>query len=160
MKFLAALFLSRLPLLAQATIDPAEVAEVKISYEPWQTVHSTAMNAPNLREKAAFKLTVSTPWDIQALVSNLPLEELKPVAEEASDLRLVLDFQLRSGATMSFVASRFHFYSSDMKTRTRISKQFRQAFSIERIHAFQLHQPNHHISRTPPLRAGSGYPER
>ena len=123
-------------------MDPNLVRELQISFVPWHVLYNHAPSAKEIRRQAHFKVLITSPWDIEALLSHLPLDGMSESQDTSADLRLVIDLKLSSGKQVSYSASRFYFYAQGFKLRKEIGPEFRDLFSIDGLPLFHPHQPN------------------
>jgi hypothetical protein len=142
-RFLSVLAVTSISMLGQERVDPNLVREIQISFVPWNVVYSHAPSAKEIRRNAHFKVLVTSPWHIEAVLSHLPLDGMAKSGDTSADLRLVIDVKLSTGKQISYSASRFYFYSQGFQMRKEIGPEFKNLFSIEGMPLFAPHQPNH-----------------
>ena len=118
-------------------VDPFKVTEAVIWFVPWDVQTRTTQSPDQIRSHPYFRLSVHNQTEIEKLIKHLPISNLRPNRERPDDIRLVVDFKLKTGQRITFCASQFYFFSGNQKFRTKPEPQFFKFFDLDKLPLFQ-----------------------
>ena len=122
---------------APPSVEPQQVKEADISFVSWNVLTRTRQTPNQIRSHPSFRLSILQHSDIAKLIAHLPISNLQPNETGPGDIRLVIDFKLKTGGTVSFCASQFLFYSGDQKLSAKPESLFNDYFDLNKLSLLQ-----------------------
>ncbi len=118
-------------------VDPSQVTEAVISFVPWEVLTRADQSPDQIRSHPYFRLSVLGQTEIKKLITHLPISDFRPNRERPTDIRLVIDFKLKTGQRITFCASQFYFFTGNQKFRTQTEPQLFKCFNLDKLPLFQ-----------------------